>query len=180
MPHHHHYRHGRGNPICTAIYCTVLLVVLLVVFISSAEESDIAYFAPFIGIFIFVAISSIVAAIINVVRRKSLMQAQPVSTIASPQGYPQQGDFPPQAYPPQGAYPPQVYPPTSPTGATGPQEVAYNPATFQSVPQPRAVGIPQYKPPAQVLVNQPRFCKACGMPAEGADQLFCANCGAGL
>ncbi len=184
MPRHHHYyhhyhRHGRGNPVCSAIYCTVLIVVFLVIIGSTSGFSHLYYYAPFIGIIIFVAVSGIVAAIVTSARRKSQLQAQPTGTIGSPQGYPQQGGYPPQGYPQQGAYPP-----ASPAGAAAPQPGAYGPTTFQSVPQPRPVGIPQpqprFQPPAQATASPSRFCKSCGMPAGSDDERFCSNCGAEL
>jgi hypothetical protein len=171
MPHHHHHhhyygRHGNSNPICSLIYCSILIGVFIVIIWNTTGFSSFGYFTPFFGIIIFIAVSGIIAAIVNTARRNARMKTQPVGSVTSPTGYPQQG------YPPQAGVP----------GTQGFQPVSYSTTPIQPVPQPRPVGIPQ--PQAQYPVPAPaspsRFCTYCGTTVESGDQRFCANCGAAL
>nr|MDO8085200.1 hypothetical protein [Candidatus Sigynarchaeum springense] len=170
--HHHHHYGRRGNPICGLIACVIFIVIYVGILGESGGYYALAYFSPYILLFIILAVGGIIAAIITSARRRSQMQAQPVGTTYAPPRYPAQ-DYPPAGYPAQG-----------PAGAAAPQPGTYSPATFQGVPRPRLVGYPQSQTPPQPLAPTPaiasRFCKYCGVPAGGDDQRFCANCGARL
>jgi hypothetical protein len=172
MPSHHHhhqhyhggyYRRGPTNPICSIIYCSIFIGFFVFIIWNTVGFSDFGYIAPVIGIVIFVAISGIIAAIVNAVRRQSKMQAQSVGTSNTPQDYP-----------PQGSPAPGI------VGTAAPQPGTYSPATFQSVPLPRPVGITQAQAPVQAPTSPARFCTYCGTTVESNNQKFCANCGAEL
>ncbi|MBN2150341.1 MAG: zinc-ribbon domain-containing protein [Candidatus Lokiarchaeota archaeon] len=153
------YRRGTSNPIGAAIACTVFIGFFIFMMWGTMGHGTLGYFAPIIGIVVFIAISFIIAAVVASVRRKNQLQAQPAGTIAPPQGYPQQGGYPP-------------------AGQPGPQQSTSSSVTFESGPQHAPAGIAQ--PPTRVPANQTRFCTFCGTTVEGKDQRFCSNCGAEL
>jgi uncharacterized integral membrane protein len=181
MPYHHHhhhhayyggsYRRSPANQACSLVFCLIFLGIFLFIMTREVGFASIGYFMPMIIVFVLLGVGGIIAGIVNTARRRSQMQAQPVGSVTSPTGYPPQGGVPPQSYPPAGT-----------AGVAAPQPSVYNPVTYQTVPQPRPVGIPQ--PQVQAPTPAPaiasRFCTYCGTSVEGTDQRVCANCGAQL
>ncbi|MEK6851769.1 MAG: RDD family protein [Candidatus Thermoplasmatota archaeon] len=102
--------------------------------------------------------------------------------MATPPPHPQApGYAPPQAWPGQQAPPPGYQPPAQQPPAQQPAWPQQPPQQWAGQPQPSQSGWPQHQWDQQgQLVQQARFCSACGGPLvpRGDGHMMCSRCGA--